>query len=373
MAAKGFIQKYQKAVRAVHPHLGPINRATFASDRDLALGKVVSLAGYEGFLAAARSTKMKRKGATLAFERNVQTQGRQALGDMHEFGGAVLRLTQQVNQTNLWPSMLTRMAATLKASGPVKVKELWNEVWQNQRDPEYRAALKNHGLTDEIAAAVTEGLAKADATLSLKAGSVAIEGKVPGSRQPSRVLLKAPGSRPTNVLDLLGSSQFDQVVSAFTHSDPVYLEVVPATSDRVSEPAHLFAVGTIMARQRAADHSRKLDDTGLATYEGNDPGTLIVLLVAGLAIGLIGVTILMACDESEDGGPPLLAPDWYCAVGELLVYIAMLVLELVALAGGGGVVASIAYLAFGALLPELVANYNFLVPGFTANPATPPP
>jgi hypothetical protein len=79
----------------VHPHLDPINGATFLAERTLARQKAVSLLGYQKYLAAARATKAKRKGATMAFERNVLAQARQAQLDLEQFSGAVLRATQR--------------------------------------------------------------------------------------------------------------------------------------------------------------------------------------------------------------------------------------------------------------------------------------
>jgi hypothetical protein len=74
------VQAYGATIqRDSHPHLDPINVANFKSDCDIAMTKVERLAAYQSFLAAARAAKARRKGVSLAFERNVQRQARQRL------------------------------------------------------------------------------------------------------------------------------------------------------------------------------------------------------------------------------------------------------------------------------------------------------
>jgi hypothetical protein len=359
----GFIEHAHAAIgKTGHPHLDPINAATFASDRDLALAKVSGLMAYQKFLADARTAKARRKGSTSAFERNVQAQGRQALADLQAFSGAVLRITQQMNQTDVWRRTLDHMSTALGSSGPVSAQQIWNELQANEQ---YKSTLQAHGVTDEMAASATEAISKLDARLVLQGGKVLVETRVAGESQPRRLSLKASLGRPTGIVDLLRRSQFEQVVSAFTRSDPAYVEAVSAGRALDCEPGDLFAYGAVAARQRVAEHVRKLEDTGLATYQGNEPFTVLVAALAiGLFLGLVGSIILYLCDHPGDVSPP----DWVCATGFVLVMIAVVVLG--ALTGiaivEGVALLAVAGIALGALLPEWLRHFQDFSPGMAA-------
>jgi hypothetical protein len=313
------VQAYRATMRRdSHPHLDPINVAAFKSDCDIAMTKVERLAAYQNFLAAARAAKARRKGVPLAFERNVQRQARQALADLQALSGGVLRVVQQANHTNIWADMLTRATSMLKTTGPVSAKQIWDEVRLNQ---EYLTALESHGLTAERVAAVTTGISRLDARLVLHAGKVSVETPVAGERAPRRLSLKASPGRPTGIVDLLRRSQFDKVVSAFSRNDPVYLEVVATEGPVDYEPGQVFAVGAVAARQRMAEHVRKLEDTGLATYQGNDPGTaFIALVVIGLILSGVGLAIEYQCERGAEPDPDV------CNVGGLLIFLGMMCL-----------------------------------------------
>jgi hypothetical protein len=200
-------------------------------------------------------------------------------------------------------------------------------VQQGLQDPQNKALLQRIGLTDEVTAAVTEIISKLDADLVLRDGKISVETQLAGESQPRRLSLKAPGGLPTSITDLLRRSQFDQVVSAFTNNDPVYLEAVASAVAVDYEPADLYALGAVAARQRMAEHVRKLEDTGLATYQGNDPVSLTVgLIIAGLALGAFGAYIEYLCDHQHDLPPLTPVPDWVCAVGETLLFLSLVLL-----------------------------------------------
>jgi hypothetical protein len=173
MATTNFIQSFRTAAgRAAHPHLEPINAATFQSDHALALSKASNLIAYQKYLAAARGVKAQRKSVSLAFERNVQAQASNALDDLQTLCGGALRLTQQVNHTDFWSQSLTRMASALGSSGPVTAKQIWAEVQEGLQNPQYKSALEAAGLTDDVTGALTQIVSQLDASLVLRDGHV---------------------------------------------------------------------------------------------------------------------------------------------------------------------------------------------------------
>lgn len=310
----GFVGAFAAARgRATHPHFEPINASAFMREHGAALAKVPNLIGYRDYLASARAAKARRKTTTMAFERNVLAQAKQAAADLETVTGATLRMAQQVNQTAFWSDTLAQTAATLRQTGPASVKALWADVTGTA---ERRSALASHGVTPELLAAASEAIGKVDASLVLRDGAVAVEARVAGERQPRRLALRAGPKRPRTLSDLLRRSQFDRTVAAILNKDPVYLEVVSQAGIADYDPADLFAMSTVAMRTRMTEHVRKLEDTGLATYQGNDPVTFVLSVFAIAAIlGLIGWGILETCELSG-------VHDWVCGVGALLVLIA---------------------------------------------------
>jgi hypothetical protein len=372
--AADFLQTYLHAgVVTGQPHLAPVNAAAVSNDCATVLQRAVGLNSYQAYLTAARSAKAQKKGATLSFERTVQMQAAQAFDDAQSLSGAALRVIQQVNQTAFWAQTMGRMTTTLGTTGPVTAQQIWNDVWVGQSDPNIRLALQAAGMTDAVAAAVTINLAQVNAGYMLQNGKLAIQSGPTGEPAATRIALKVPGSCPANIGELLGAGAFDQVTAAFAGGASTYLEVVPAAI--ALEPAHLFAAGAIAARQHVADHLRKLQDSGLATQAGAGPLTivLVTLLVSALVIGAIGVGILIECDNAESQGKEPPGGKDLCAIGEILVYLAMLMLEVAGEVAGSGVIQAIAVLAFGGLMSEFVANFNEIMPTFTPGMAPNPP
>jgi len=318
-----------------HPHLDPINPSTFLADRALAVDKAVSLLRYQKYLASARTAKAKRKGATLAFERNVLAQARQAQADLGQFTVASLSMTQQVNHTTFWNDSLARMTESLRQTGPVTAQAAWTEIASNE---EYASALAAQGLTAEVKAAITEAVSKVDVTLAIRDNKICIESLVAGEDVPRRAWLKTATDPPKSVMDLLRRSQFDRVVSAFTNNDPVYMEVVGGGSPEY-QPSDLMACGAVAAAQRMAEHVRKLEDTGLATYEGEDPLTVAaILLISGALLAALGLGIAYLCMHPTD---EVEQPEWVCTAGEIMEFIGMMLLfggvaVLAVMAGGAG-------------------------------------
>jgi hypothetical protein len=361
--AADFLQTYiAAAAGSTGPHLSPVNQTTLASDCGAVLQRASSLQSYQAFLTTARAAKAQ-KGATLSFERTVQAQAAQAFADAQAGGAAALRVIQQVNQTSFWTDTMARLTTVLRTTGPVSAQQIWNDVWVNQTNPAIRAALQAQGLTDAVAGAVTSSLAQVNGSFVLQGGKLAVAGGAPATV----TALRAPGTAPADVGELLRSAAFDQVVAAFTSGGPIYMETVPLAA--AMEPAEIFAAGAIAARQHMADHVRGLQDAGLSTLAGADPLTtaLLVLLVGSLVIAGIGTLLLIQCDNAASTGTePPGGPD-SCLIGQILVWLAMLVLELTAVLSGGAIQA-VAALALGALMPDVV-SYLYLdlgvVPGGT--------
>jgi hypothetical protein len=353
----GLVEAFRKAgARDAHPHLDPLYAASFTAERDIVAAKAGNLLAYRQYLAAARATKAQRKRVPESFERNVLAQARLARADLDAFTVAALRMQQQVNHTGLWRRTHANVTRMLRETGPVNLKSMWAEVAGNAQ---YRSALAGHGVTADITAAITEAVGTFDAAAVLRGGKVSVETRVAGEATPRWLSLVAGPSRPANISDLLRRSQFDRVTSALTNGERVYLEPVPGAADTGHEFSDLMAFGAVAARQCMAEHVRKLEDTGLATYEGNDPITFIgALLVIGIFLGLVGATILYLCDHPTE----VEQPEWLCTVGAVLVVIAAIALAVASLIFfiDGVLIAGIGVIGFTFIFTFLVDAFDRL-------------
>jgi hypothetical protein len=346
----GVVATYQAVGHPGGDPLDPINPSTLMADRAVVMEKAVSLLRYHTYLASARHAKAKRKRVSLAFERNVLAQARLAQDDLKQFTTAALRTTQQINHTAFWSEGLARLTETLRRTGPVTVRSMWDEIASNET---YASALATRGLLPELKAAISEVVAKVDITVAQGDGKISIETLVAGESVPRRAWLSAAADPPSSIGDLLRRSQFERVVSAFTNNDPVYMEVVSGGSSEI-EPADAVACGAVAAGQLMAEHVRKLEDTGLATYQGEDPFSIgALVLVAAIFLAALGAGITYLCEHPTD---QVQQPEWVCTAGAIMVFIGIMLLTggLAAMAGPGVFLAFIASFGISLLVTMLI-------------------
>lgn len=382
MSKTNFMTAFHAHARMPHPHLHPVNRATLHADSALAVAKAKGLMAYQQYLAAAREVKARRAGVSASFERTVLAQAVQAQGDLQALCGAALRVTQQINQTDFWGQIFTHVGATLDKAGPQHLGQLWSEALQTIQKHDSAQVFAKAGLSSDLTDAITSVMANVDATLAKKNGTLTVQTTVPGNKEPSAVSLLAPGRPVTGVTDLLRAQQFDSIVSVFTNNEPAYLDVVPVPGVAGYEPADLTAVASILARQRLADHVRKLQDTGLATYQGQDPVSFIIgLIVGSLLVAAVAAVVLAGCDPQPPPQPGEVVgspdyPDVVCFAAMLLLTWALGALGaglllVVGAVGGltGFVLGLVALAAFSVLLVDWVNH----MPRFSPAPLSPTP
>jgi hypothetical protein len=277
------------------------------------------LLGYQNYLAQARSWKAARKGVPLSFEREVQAQASQALSDTRDMAAATLRMTKHMMQAGALEGVFDSLVAGLQAGGPAQIKDLWNHV---ANDSSARQVLKDQGLTDDLFTSINETMSKVDGRLLLQGQNVAVELKVAGQDQPRSAVFSRPlAGPPRNLHELLIRGQFERMVEQFNQEDALPLDVVAGAPGDLGIPDVVLA-GAVQSVQLLAQHKRKLEDTGLATYTGDDPATIALLV--GLAVLALG-TYLASTYCSKIAGDMEKDPT-LCAIGTILFMLSFLVL-----------------------------------------------
>jgi hypothetical protein len=309
-----FYAALQQALQA--SPVGPINSSAFLQDRDLAMAKAGTLLSYQSYLAQARSWKAARKTVPLSFEREVQAQAAQALSDTRDLAMSALRMISQMKQAEQLDRIMDFAIAGIHAGGPAQIKDLWAHV---ANDPSARQAMKDQGLTDDLFAAMNDAMSKMDGQLYLKGGKLAMDVTATGQDEVRSVVFKrSAAGQPSNLHDLLTRGQFESMVDQFSQPGAVPLDLMTGAPGDL-EMADSVLAGSLQIVQLVAQHKRKLEDTGLETYAGNDPGTLAVLVAIG-GIGLL--TLLLGAGIMWLGCPSgPLQNRYLCDVGTVLYYL----------------------------------------------------
>jgi hypothetical protein len=297
---------------------GPLNSSAIFKDKNLVLQKASSLLGYQNYLTEARAWKATRKSVPRSFEREVQTYANQALVDVSDFATATLRMTRHFKQAGELDRMLSSWVAAVQASGPVQVQDLWSDIVNAS---EARQMLRDEGLTDKLFAAVDEIMKKVEGKFLVEDGKLEIAFNMAEQAGTQRVVMKQSDSRmPKTLPELLRRGQFEQIVARFERGEMQAFTVVagPAQDFQLDE---LMMAGAILSVQSIAQHKRKLEDTGLATYTGHEPATIAIVatwLIIGGAVLWFGGGYLMKklCEEDADTGH-LDELDW-CTVATVL-------------------------------------------------------
>jgi hypothetical protein len=307
---------------------GPVNRAALQRDKHLALEKASNLLGYQNYLTQARRWKAARGGVSRSFEREVQAQAREAFADVRELAASTLRITRQLKQAGELDRMLDAWIAGVKASGPVQVQDLWNEV---ENDPRVHQLIKDDGVSDEVWAGIAGNIKKLEGRVFLQGGKLAAEVKLAGQELTSSMAFtQSPKGIPRKVSDLLRRGQFERMVEAFDRGDtlPLSLDVVEGGPGEV-ELSDVVLACSILSVQQIAQHKNKLQDTGLATYAGSELST--ALIVAGIILVIIGTALAFEyCGSDSDPSGFKQSPSDNCAAAFVLWLVGMLL-------GGAGV------------------------------------
>jgi hypothetical protein len=249
----------------------------------------------------------------------VYAQATAALSDARELAAATLRITRSLNQAGLLDHALTSWMASIKTSGPVQIKDLWNNVANNAST---KQLLQQNGLTDDLFHAITETIGKLEGRVSAQRGKLMVEGKLAGQDRTRITVIRTSFNQPpTNVAELLNQGQFELLMQRFSETGARSIPLIKG-KPRDLLPSEIVFAGAIQTVQGMAEHKRRLQDTGLATYAGNEHWVALALL--GIVLTLVGGALSSKYCQGRDANTAA------CIVGVLLLILGIAVLAVVA-------------------------------------------
>lgn len=310
--------------------------------RDL-LKEAEGLRGYEQFLEILR----ERKATTDRSERleaSALLEARNAEARARTLSTLATRVAMAMAGGGALQLCMSDYRAALEESGPAQARDLWAEAIATPGMKEYMDSL---GVGDNMLARCTDALQRLDLEFSADPAGILVRSIKDGRR----VALGAGGTKSAAPLrDLLFASRLDAAMAMLADGHEVPLVTEPFGADEdpaIVDPALGIVAAAATMRAELARHVRKLEDTKLATYEGQDPtgGAIALgLLIVGIIFAGIGSTILIFCSNEDGGfnnGPGDIKDQNVCLIGRILLLMGFGVAAI-----GGGLL-GLTYLVYG--------------------------
>lgn len=318
MANTTSIQKLQQALRdnAGQCPVAPVNHQVLREHSDTVMRTAQELLGYHDYRRSAGAWKVRNKGASMSFEQAALQQSKQAVRSSTTMARSAMKVLQQTTHTGWLHDVHAGFATALGKAGEVQVADLWKQV---RADASFGTRLTQLGLSADVLKACDEHIATITGSVVARDGALVMR---QGSA-PELVLGGMAQGKPRNVADLLQRGGAAALMQHVIAGRPGPGPSITVPKDRIPVDA-MVAAGITLANRQVAEHKRRMEETGLATYEGKDPGSIlliigIVLIIAG-ALGTIAT-----CNEDS----PLFDKD-YCVASQIALFVGLL------LVGWGG-------------------------------------
>jgi hypothetical protein len=282
-----------------------------------------ALRAYRGFLDGAREHKAGR-GTLPALEREVLAQARHAQAELRALSAASLRIARHLRGTGLLGDVLAATRAALKQAGRVSLADLLADVLD---DPETAKAVSDLGMSHATLEAITAVVAGTDVTL--EADDAGLRARSARAGRDVRLVGRAPAARPESPGGLIFGRLFDAALDRWETPGAFPFDVAEVRPARrgqpiVSDPLDAMLAAAVATRQEMARHVRKLEDTGLATYAGREPASLltaagIIGTVASVLLAVGGVLSLVCAAEGRPGSSACIAGSFLLAIAFALL------------------------------------------------------
>jgi hypothetical protein len=293
-----------------------ISAPAFSADTALqAEGEIIAtanrLAGYRVYLAQARAYKssLSDPGARRSLDNAVLAQAEQARDDVWALATQALSVTRALNQVGELDRFTQSWFDDVRSAGNVTVSELW---------PRAKKILKERGASKVLVSEMDQGLGAHDIQVSADGSGVLLQLKQDGAVFKQQIEPKPTLGTPNNIVELMTRGRNDRLIDMIARQEPAYLLGAP-TFDGTARLEDVILASALSATREAVRHVRKLQDSGLATYDGASPGFLVGWEIAGAVIVVVGV-ILMAIFCKDDAKSDL------CEFGGFLFGLGWLVI-----------------------------------------------
>ena len=279
-----------------------VNRDFAVREAKEGLAALERLQSFERFFDQARIEDPRSGKTSITFESEVRDQANRAAQDTDIVVGTMLTVMRHLRSSGSLDAALGAFGRALEKSGPQDAEQLFESVLPTEAGDASRDIplwpTKDAPLWPTNLMRVSDILGEQKPTISVRSGRLNVEIASGGD-----VAIRLPGDeRPQSINDVLNAHRFEASVATFAQSGQLLVDFVPTTTEGSTvteiDDLLLFAASHVQSRMRR--HAKRVDQIGLAAYQGEDPGPLLgfVGLIA-TAIGALGFFI--CCPLEAEG------------------------------------------------------------------------
>jgi hypothetical protein len=286
-----------------------IDHGALAREAPVIVAAARRLLGYRNQLARLRAFKASSaKGARRGEADRLALSGaRSALAASDSLVSASVSALRQANLDGGLDRFAARLNEQVTAAGEIAAIELWQGI---ATTPEPLAVLDRIGFDGELRDVFQELLESARIRCTSVGTRLIVVSEAHG--QAGRAEIETgPEDTARTVRDLFTRGGFEAISAAIEAGSPAYLMNAGILDGARMGESMLAAMVT--AQRDLVRHVRALEDRGLATYSGADPGSVLVgLMIAALVAFILGLVALGICAAGVDAA---------CTVAEVLLIL----------------------------------------------------
>ncbi len=259
------------------------------------LGVIEELSGYLSLLEAARDQKAKMPETSAGFEREVLANARRAERNTRRLLGGTLSILTHLKTAGFMDHALKRCATEMEKRGKLSFAEYWREL---AGDEQTTARFHRAGISARTLDQLSDAATRMMQTIEFRDGNLTV---LTDSGLP--VVIKSRSLLGGTITDALFVNQFEAAAEQFERTDVLVGDVLArshADEHENIDPYQAFLGMSLSVQRRVTEHVRKLEDTGLAVYEGNDPVDALFIIGAILIVAAILVAIV--CERTDAEG-----------------------------------------------------------------------
>ena len=298
-----------------------VNASSLRANCETALTAAARLRAYRDYLAQARAHKASGAGRPGDIDRQVLIEARQAAVNMRTLATSALRVVGSLSRGGELHQLITLWRDAVESAGTVSVADLWRQATAGT---ERREAIRSAGVNDALFAVVDKTASVLDAQVTARDGQLVVAGLINGDAVTASLRTAPRPLRAASVGDLFMRGRFDALSDALAQGEPAYLWGLPPMGNDVRAEDGALGAALVGCRE-CVRHVRKLEDTGLETYTGAEPGTVILIIAAvSLVCFVVGDVLRGIYCPPGDEEQSLDTGGTGCVIGKIIKMIGLL-------------------------------------------------
>jgi hypothetical protein len=287
--------KAKRAVSASESETPAYNPSWLRTKTAEGLGIIEELSSYLSYLEGARDRKSRTPTTSAGFEREALAQARRAERNTRRLLGGSLGILKHLESAGFVDDALRHWTKQIEGRGKISFAEQWKELIESEK---VVARFHKAGVSSHTLERLTEAATRLTRPIEARDGELIV-------RRPEGppIVLKRRTLLRGTIADVLLINHFDAAAELFERTDVAPGAVLGhshADEEQHVDPLEAFLAVATRAQRRVTAHVRKLEDTGLAVYEGADPVDAIIVIVAVAIVAAIIIGIV--CEKTDAEG-----------------------------------------------------------------------